>query len=198
VPKLNALQIAERLRSQLEKLESGKEVAIRDLRALLTTQQIVQMDEDWQQQQVLREQLKARTEEEQRAQGWKTKREVQINAVQVALSEYSGNELEELNKLLQDKEVRQAKILLREFFNARKEGKEYSSACAIANNELVRAGLPRVDGQRTEYMSKRDKEVREMEEQILAKIYSEMTEEEREQYEMLNEIPKLDKNKRSK
>jgi hypothetical protein len=47
-------------------------------------------------------------------------------------------------------------------------------------------------------MSKRDKEVREMEEQILAKIYSEMTEEEREQYDMLNEIPKSDKKRRSK
>jgi hypothetical protein len=198
VPKLNALQIAERLRSQLEKLESGKEVAIRDLRALLTTQQTVQMDDAWQQQQVLREQLKAQTEEEQREQGWKTKREVQINAVQVALSEYSGNELEELNKLLQDKEVRQAKILLRAFSNAQDDGKEFWSAWTIANNQLVRARLSRVDGKRTKYMSKRDKEVREMEEQILAKIYSEMTVEEREQYDILNKKPKLDKKKRSK
>jgi hypothetical protein len=198
VPKLNALQIADRLKFQLEKLESGKEVAVRDLHALLTTQQIVQMDEDWQQQQVLRKQLRARTEEEQRAQGWKTKREVQINAVQVALSEYSGNELEELNKLLHDKEVRQAKIYLREFFNARKEGKEYSSACAIANNELVRAGLPRVDGQRTGFISKRDKEVREMEEQILERIRSEMTPEEREQQELMAEMDKSGNKRHSK
>jgi hypothetical protein len=37
-----------------------------------------------------------------------------------------------------------------------------------------------------------------MEGQILAKIYSEMTVEEREQYEMLNEKPKSDKKKQSK
>jgi hypothetical protein len=123
---------------------------------------------------------------------------VQINAVQVALSEYSGNELEELNKLLHDKEVRQAKIYLREFFNTRKEGKEYSSACAIANNELVRAGLPRVDGQRTGFISKRDKEVREMEEQILERIRSEMTPEEREQQELMAEMDKSGNKRHSK
>jgi hypothetical protein len=44
MPKLNGVQIADRLRSRLEELRSGKEVAARDLKALLTEEQIAAMD----------------------------------------------------------------------------------------------------------------------------------------------------------
>jgi hypothetical protein len=185
VPTLNALQIAERLGLQLEKLQRGQEVAIRDLRALLTSQQHAEMDVAWKHQQALRKRTRARTEEQQQAQGWRTKRQVQISAVQQALAEYDANVLEDVNKLLQDKELRQAKIFLREFFNAHKDGKDFWSAWVWANNELVRAGLNRVDGQTSNLVSSRDKEVREMEEQILEQILeqirSKMTAQEREQ-----------------
>lgn len=198
MPKLDALQTADRLRKQLAKLLGREEVAIRDLRALLTTQQTAAMDAAWQQQQALRKQKRARTEEEQRALGWKTKREIQIEAVTLALSEYDENVLEELEKQLKSKEVRQADIFLREFFSARKEGKEFWSAWSWANNELVRAGLTRIDGQVTQHLSERDREVREMEEQIQARIRSEMTQEEREQDEMLREWEKTGNKGQSK
>lgn len=190
MPKLDALQTADRLRRQLDKLLGEEDVAVRDLRALLTTQQTAAMDAAWQQQQALRKQKRARTEEEQRALGWKTKREIQIEAVTVALSEYDENVLEDLQKQLITKGLRQARIFLREFFAARDSGKDYWAARGWANNELVRAGLPRIDGQVTQHLSERDKEVRKLEEQIQARIRSEMTEEEREQDEMLREWEK--------
>lgn len=198
MPKLDALQTADRLRKQLAKLVGGEEVAIRDLRALLTTQQAAAMDAAWQQQQALRKQKRARTEEEQRALGWKTKREIQIEAVTLALCEYDENVLEELEKQLKSKEVRRADIFLREFFSTRKEGKEFWSAWSWANNELVRAGLTRIDGQVTQHLSERDKQVREMEKQIQARIRSEMTQEEREQDELLREWEKAGNKGQSK
>jgi hypothetical protein len=54
MPKLNKLQIADRLREKLDELRSGKEVAARDLKALLTDEQIVAMDAAWSEQQALR------------------------------------------------------------------------------------------------------------------------------------------------
>lgn len=198
MPKLDALQTADRLRRQLDKLLGEEDVAVRDLRALLTTQQTAAMDAAWQQQQALRKQKRARTEEEQRALGWKTKREIQIEVIKQVLSEYEENELEELKKQLEGKTVKQSNIFLREFFSARKGGKEFWSAWSWANNELVRADLPRVDTQVVNHVSLRDREVREMEDQILARIRSEMTEEEREQDDMLRKCEKTGNKRHSK
>lgn len=198
MPKLDALQTADRLRRQLDKLLGEEDVAVRDLRALLTTQQTAAMDAAWQQQQALRKQKRARTEEEQRALGWKTKREIQIEVVKQVLSEYEENELEELKNQLEGKTVKQSNIFLREFSAARTSGKEFWSAWSWANNELVRSNLPRIDTQVINRVSLRDREVREMEDQILARIRSEMTEEEREQDDMLRECEKTSNKRHSK
>lgn len=198
MPKLDALQIADRLHKQLDKLLGGEDIAIRDLRALLTTQQITVMDAAWQQQQKLRNNKRARTEEEQRTLGWKTKREIQIEVVKQVLLEYEENELEEYKKQLTNAELRQSNIFLREFSAARTSGKEFWSAWSWANNELVRANLPRIDTQVINRVSLRDREVREMEDQILARIRSEMTEEEREQDDMLRECKKNSNKRHSK
>jgi hypothetical protein len=64
MPKLDGTHIAERLKGRLEELQQGKEVAARDLRALLTTEQAVAMDAAWAEQQELRKQKRARTKEE--------------------------------------------------------------------------------------------------------------------------------------
>jgi hypothetical protein len=55
---------------------------------------------------------------------------------------------------------------------------------------LTRAGLKRVDGQVVGHQSKRDREVWEMEQQILGRIRSEMTPEELEQLELAEEHEK--------
>jgi hypothetical protein len=198
MPKLDALQTAERLRRQLDKLMRNEEIAIRDLRALLTTQQNQAINTAWQEQQLLRKEKRARTEEEQRTLGWKTKREIQIDVVKQALYEYEENELTVLEKQLQNKELRQANIFMREFVAARNKGKDFWSAWNWANNELVRAGLPRIDGQVTQHLNERDKQVREMEAQILERIRSEMTEEEREQNDLLRDFTKSNKQQKNR
>lgn len=69
MPKLDKIQIADRLRVRLEDLRNGKEVAARDLRALLTNAQLAVLDDAWAEQQILRQKKRARTKEEERALG---------------------------------------------------------------------------------------------------------------------------------
>jgi hypothetical protein len=53
---------------------------------------------------------------------------------------------------------------------ALKEGKTSTQAKSIANNDLTRAGLARIDGTKQSYLNKRDKEVFELEEQLKKKL----------------------------
>ena len=64
MPKLNKVQIADRLRDRVEGLRNGKEIAARDLRALLTKEQVAAIDTAWTEQQALRKVKRARTKEE--------------------------------------------------------------------------------------------------------------------------------------
>ncbi len=63
MPKLNKIQIADRLSEKLDDLRNGKVIAARDLRALLTDEQIATIDEAWAEQQALRKLKRARTKE---------------------------------------------------------------------------------------------------------------------------------------
>jgi hypothetical protein len=190
MPKLDGTQIEGRLRERLEKLRSGEEVAKREIEALLTDEQVAAMNAAWEAQQALRKQKRARTKEEEIALGWKTKREIQIEAYERAITEADDGMLETLEELQHKASVRQAKIYLDSYFKATKEGKTPDVARNLANNDLTRAGLKRVDGQVVGYQSKRDREVWEMEQQILGRIRSEMTPEELEQLELAEEHEK--------
>ena len=70
------------------------------------------------------------------------------------------------------------------------------AAQGAANNALTRAALPRIDGQAVRSMSKRDKEVFEMEEELKRCIRSEMTAEEIEQLDMLEGLERHQKTPR--
>ena len=78
MPKLDITHIAERLQERLTDLKAGKEIAAREIRALLNDEQLTAMDAAWTEQQALRKKKKARTKEEELALGWKTKREIHI------------------------------------------------------------------------------------------------------------------------
>ena len=145
MPKLDATHIAERLRSRLADLEAGVEVAAKELRALLTLEQIAAMDAAWAEQQELRKVAKARTEAEKQALGWKTKRDIHIEAYKQAVAESNKNILAELQKMQDQAEIRQAKIYLNALGKALDEGYDNEKAKSIANNELTRAGLNRMD-----------------------------------------------------
>lgn len=190
MPKLDGTQIVGRLRGRLEELREGKEVAARDLKALLTSEQVAAMDAAWAEQQELRKQKRARTKEEEAALGWKTKREIQIEAYERAIAEADDGMLDTLEELQRKAQVRQAGIYLDTYFKATNEGKSKYVAENLANNDLTRAGLQRVDGKNTRFRDDRDKEVWEMEQQILQKARSEMTPEELEQLEIWEEHEK--------
>jgi hypothetical protein len=184
VPKLDGTHIASRLRERLEELREGKEVAPRDLRALLTKEQEAAMDAAWTEQQALRKKKRARTKEEEAALGWRTKRDIHIEAYENAIEAADDAMLATLEELLRKAEVRGARIFLETFSQAMAAGKTEDVAKNLANNELTRAGLRRTDGRQIGFISRRDREIWEMEEKIRNRIRSEMTQEELEQIEL--------------
>lgn len=192
MPKLDGTHIAERLKGRLEELQQGKEVAARDLRALLTTEQAVAMDAAWAEQQELRKQKRARTKEEEAALGWKTKRDIHIAALESALREAQDAELAAWEKRLHDAEVRQGRVFFDELGKQLDAGVDMQTAKTRANNALTRAGLRRLDGVLigTQGLTPRDKEIRAMEDAILQKAESELDDYEREQLELLREHEK--------
>ena len=201
MPKLDGTHIHERLRKRLEQLRNGEEVARRELETLLTKQQIEAWDAAWNEQKRLRKAKRARTKEEEAALGWKSKREITIQAIQAALNECDDGLLDEFDRLLQRQEIRAAKIFMASYSNAIKEGREKHSAWLLANNDLTRAGLRRVDGQDVwSRMTSRDREMMEMEQALKKQFIDQMTEEERkdyeEQQEILNEMEAALKKKR--
>ncbi len=200
MPKLDGTHLPERLAERLVDLKADKEVAARDVKALLSDEQIAVMDAAWAEQQALRKVKRARTKEEERELGWKTKREIYIEAYEKAFNEASDGVLEELERLQLEATKRQMRIYFATLDEALKEGKEKRVAENLANNALTRAGLRRMDGQMVgkEGLSRRDREIREMEDAIMKKAVSEMDKHEREQYELSKAYEKALREKHSK
>jgi hypothetical protein len=188
------------LESRLAELRAGKEVAARDIRALLSDEQIAEMDAAWAAQQELRKKRRARTKEEEQELGWKTKRDIYIEAYERALKAAQESELEALEQRMHQAELRQARVFFDEFGKQLDAGVDSAVAMDRANNALTRAGLRRLDGAvvGTQGLTKRDREVREMEEQLRKKFEAEMTDYEREQLELLREHEKALQEQRKK
>jgi hypothetical protein len=190
MPKLNTLQIEDRIDDYYRRMRDGEEIAIRDIKAILNwvDGSLTQwMDDEWEQQQQLRKKKRARTEEEKAALGYKTKKDIQREALKKARDTVSEQLLQNLEADLAAKELRQARVFMDGFEEAKKEDKSYYSAFAFANNELTRAGIRRVDGVMVNGISERDKEVWEIEDALEEQFYNEATAEEQEQYDMLYE-----------
>ncbi len=198
MPKLDGTQIVVRLRERLNELHEGKEVAARDLRALLTSEQAFSMDMAWSEQQALRTKKRARTKEEEIALGWKTKREIHIEAYERAIVEADDAMPETMEKLQHDAQVRQARIYMESYSKALEAGKPNDVAENLANNDLTRADLRRVDGLVVGQRNRRDQEVWEMEQQVLQRASSEKTPEELEQIELWEKHEKALAEKRRK
>jgi hypothetical protein len=192
MPKLDGTHIAERLKSRLEELQRGEEVAARDMKSLLTDEQQAAMDSAWAEQQALRKKKRARNKQEEAALGWKSKREIHIEALTQALNQAQQEELSAWKKKLQDAEVRQGRVYLDEMSKQMAAGVDTATAKTRANNALTRAGLRRLDGELigTQGLNKRDREIREMEDAIQQKNESELDDYEREQLELKREHEK--------
>lgn len=181
MPKLDDTHTISRITKRLEELENDIEVSAKDFRAVLTQEQHDAYEQAWAEQQALRKNKRARTKEEERELGWKSKREVRIETLQAAKAEAWENIEAAWEKKKFDAEVRQGRIYFDALNKAIAEGKDKESAKRFANNELTRAGLRRLDGQVVRYLSQRDREVRRGEELIVARIRNKMGDEELEQ-----------------
>jgi hypothetical protein len=156
MPKLDNTHIADRLRERLADLKSDKEVAAREIKALLNKEQLKAVEAEKAKQKKLKKEKIARTKEF----GYKSIREIYIEAYEKAIDEL--DEVGAWDKKLQDAEVRQMRIYMDSISEALKDGKTQEQAKSIANNNLTRAGLARMDGQRVnQYLNKRDKEIAE-------------------------------------
>ena len=192
MPKLDGTHIADRLRTRLDELLRGEEVAARDMKSLLTDEQIVAMDAAWAEQQALRKNKRARTKAEEVALGWKTKRDIHIEALTQALDAAQEGELAAWQKKIHDAEVRQGRVYMDELYKQMDAGVDKTTAKTKANNALTRAGLRRLDGVMigVQGLTQRDREIRAMEDAIQQKNVSELDDYEREQLELLREHEK--------
>jgi hypothetical protein len=193
MPKLNTEQLMERLARRIHQLELGEEVAAKDIKALLNAEQQQQLKDALAAQVELKKIQRARTDAEKQALGWKSIREVRLEVLRSALNAANDGLLEDYERRLKEKEVRQAKIYLREYSDARKADKSVFAAQGAENNALTRAALPRIDGQAVRSMSKRDIEVFALEAQLKERIRSEMTAEELEQLDMRDGVERHEK-----
>jgi len=201
MPKLDGTHIAERLKERIAKLKNGEEVAARDLRALLTDEQTAALDAAKKAQQELKKAKRARTKEEEKALGWKSIREIHIEALEAALKEAEEDEVGAWEKRMRDAEIRQARIYFDTLESEIKAGKELQTAKNKANNDLTRAGLRRMDGKIVGHLSKRDKEISELETALIQQATNELDDYEKEQLELLkahNKAVEENRKKRSK
>ena len=187
MPKLDDTHLADRLRKRIAELEADKEVPLKDIRAVLTEAQLAAIDTAWTEQQLLRKGKRARTEQEQLALGWRTKRDIRLEVLRQALVEAEDNLVDAYKKKQKKAEARAGKIYFDALYEAIDEGKPRSQAENWANNELTRAGFERFDGQRVNSISQRDKEVRVLEAKLKGEIKKNMTKQELEQQEILRE-----------
>jgi nitrogen regulatory protein PII len=164
MPKVDELQKYEKLQEQLADLKNGKEVAARKMNVVLDEKQLKAIDDAWTHQQQLRKTVKARTKQQQIDAGFKSKRDIHIAIYEQAIKDLDPVKL--IEKELRDAEIRQAKIYMSSLNKAIEEGKTQEQAKKIANNNLTRAGLARVDGIKRRFQSQRDKEVFALEAQL--------------------------------
>lgn len=166
MPKLDATHLAERLARRLSELEGGLEVASRDILALLNSEQRKALADAWSAQEQLRASGAARTEDERRAIGWRTKREVRIEALRDALVEAKAAQPAVWRAKVKQANVRQTKVYFDALNEAETTGKDPIAARNWANNELTRAGLARLDGFEVRTRNPRDAEMRDIEHQL--------------------------------
>ncbi len=189
MPKLNQTHLPERLKEAIEQLERGEEVEAKKNKTLLNTTQQKELEDAWLIQQALRKQHKPpKTEEEKKKIGWKDKREVRIEIYKQALAELEEDIFDIHLKQLEREQAKATKAYLKGYFGAT-DGQDKDSAGKIA---VQRAGFTPNNGHRTS----RDSEVRELEEALIKRFEAEMTDEEREQRELLKETEEAERKAR--
>ena len=183
MPKINNVHRLDRLKEILKKIKNNENVEIRDINNLLTDEQEQELKDMWTDEQANRKN-KSYTKEQ-----WQDKRALRIKLIERVIKELDDNLLNELERMLFEKEVKAARVFMDAYFEAKDNNQ---NAMSKANIALQRAGFPPLD-RRVNSLSRRDIELRKMEEDIRKRFEAEMTAEEREQLELLKETEAAEK-----
>ncbi len=186
MPKINNTHRLERLKQRIQQIENDIEVDIRDINNLLTDDQQQRLKDLW------TEEQQKRKDKSYKKELWQTKKDIRLKVLRDVVSELDDNLLDELEKLAYQREVKAAKVFMDAYVDAKENNQNGLSKANIA---LQRAGFRPID--RTVHsISKRDKEVRAIEEELLKRFEAEMTDEEREQRELLKETERAEERAR--
>lgn len=123
---------------------------------------------------------------------------MQIEIIERALDNEADLTLETAEQKQHDTKIRQAHIFLEAHFAARDEGKTAGVAWNKANNALTQAKLPRLDVGKRISLKSRDGEVRAMEAALKQCVEASMTDDEREQLELLRDTERAERAERTK
>jgi hypothetical protein len=145
MPKVKSSDLSSRTIKRIEQLERGEEVPAKDIKAVLTPEQQQEIEAAWAEQQALRLSKSRATEAEKAELGWKTKREIRLETLRKALAQASDRILADLEKEMETKELRAARIYFDTLKVAEARGMTKEQSANLANNALTRAGLRRFD-----------------------------------------------------
>ena len=194
MPKLNNIHLPERIQEHIAKMERGEEVEAKKDKTLLNEQQQKELKEALAQQQQLKKTHKRpKTQEEKDAIGWKEIRDVRLGIYKQALEELSANVVDNIKELQRQREAKAARVFMDAWSKAGKEGRVGSSAISAGNIALTRAGFT---PQGHFGLTKRDREIKAFEEEFLKQCENELSEEEKEQLDLLREHEKAVKKRK--
>jgi len=194
MPKLNNTHLPERIQEHIAKMERGEEVEAKKDKTLLNEQQQKELKEALAQQQQLKKTHKRpKTQEEKDAIGWKEIREVRLEIYRQALEQLSANVVDDIRELQRQREAKAARVFMEAWSKAGKERRVGSSAISAGNIALTRAGFT---PQGHFGLTKRDREIKAFEEEFLKQSENELSEEEKEQLDLLREHEKAVKKRK--
>ena len=195
MPKVKASDLCSRIIKRIEQLERGEEVAAKDIKAVLTSEQQQEIEAAWTAQQALRDAHGRVTEAEKAALGWKTKREIRLEVLRKARGQALDNILADLEAEMEKKELRATRIYFDTLKVAEQKGMTPEQAANLANNALTRAGLRRFDRRGVDYINYLRRHNDRLEEELKRKLGIDLTPEEE---EILREMEQERKRKKSK
>ena len=167
MPKLDITHKISRVQARIVQLERGDALEARDINALLTKEQQQQLKTAWAAQQALRKTHKTKAAADADGLIWKTIREVRLDIYKQAFAQLESELVDGMTALADKAEIRSARVFMKAWATAEKNGE---NGWVQGNNALRRAGLNRLDQHTGSGNSKRDAEVREMEDALRKKL----------------------------
>jgi hypothetical protein len=195
MPKLNNTHLPQRIQEHIEKMERGEEVEAKKDKTLLNEQQQEQLKKVLAHQQQLKKNHKRpKTQEEKDQLGLKSIGQVRLGIYKQALAQLKTNSAKDMRELHRQREAKANRVYMDAWSDAIKEGKRGASAQSVGNIALTRAGF---SPSHSVGLSKRDREIRDMEDALLQQFEAQASKAEKEQLAILKEHQKaLEKRKK--